>query len=220
MRHKVETKARRSRSEAIPDNPQVAAAAPSVASGSPDDLLLGMRLRQARRVKGLRLKQLADAVGCSESLLSKIENDKARPSLQMLHNIVGQLGLTIGCLFTDRSPHERLVMRDGERPVIRMDSQTVDGVRLECVIPEGGGKALYGSIHIVEPGCGSAGAISHEGEEVGYVLEGTFELTVDDKTYVLNPKDSFFFESHRAHSYRNPGNVTARVLWINSPPTF
>jgi len=210
-------KARPSSSEAVSN---LESAASSVVSGSPADLLFGKRLRHARRVKGLRLKQLADAVGCSESLLSKIENDKASPSLQMLHKIVGQLGLTIGNLFTDRNPHDRLVMRDGDRPVIRMDSWVMDGVRLECVIPEGSGTTIFGSIHIVEPGGGSAGAISHEGEEVGYVLEGTFELTVDDKTYLLNPNDSFFFESHRPHSYRNPGKVTTRVLWINSPPSF
>ncbi|MFG1294241.1 cupin domain-containing protein [Xanthobacter variabilis] len=192
----------------------------AVPPASFDDLLVGKRLRQARRVKGLRLKQLADAVGCSESLLSKIENDKARPSLQMLHNIVGHLGITIGSLFTERDPHEGVVMRAGERAIIRMDSQTTDGVRLECLIPEGGGKTIYGSIHIVEPGGGSAGPISHEGEEVGYVLEGTFELTVADRTYTLYPGDSFFFESHLPHSYRNPGTVTTKVLWINSPPTF
>lgn len=187
---------------------------------SPGDLLVGSRLRQARRVKGLRLKQLADAVGCSESLLSKIENDKARPSLQMLHAIVGHLGLTIGGLFTERDPNDGVVMRPGERAIIRMDSMTTDGVRLECLIPEGGGKTIYGSIHIVEPGGGSAGPISHEGEEVGYVLEGTFELILDEKVYTLHAGDSFFFESHRPHGYRNPGTVTTRVLWINSPPTF
>lgn len=183
----------------------------------PDDLQVGRRLRQARRVKGLRLKQLADAVGCSESLLSKIENDKARPSLQMLHNIVGHLGITIGSLFTERDPHDSIVKHPGERAIIRMDS---DGVRLECLVPEGGSKTLYGSIHIVEPGSGSAGAISHEGEEVGYVLEGMLELTVGDQSHVLRVGDSFFFESHMPHSYRNPGPSTTKVLWVNSPPTF
>lgn len=185
-----------------------------------EDLHFGKKLRSARRVKGLRLKQLAEAIGCSESLLSKIENDKARPSLQMLHNIVGHLGITIGSLFTQRDVHSGVVKRPGERAIIRMDSLTTDGVRLESLVPEEGGKTLYGSIHIVEPGGGSAGPISHEGEEIGYVLEGTFELTVEDKTYVLYEGDSFFFESHLPHGYRNPGNVTTKVLWINSPPTF
>ena len=48
---------------------------------------LGLRLRHARRVVGLTLKQVAEAAGCSESLISKLENDAASPSLAMLHRL-------------------------------------------------------------------------------------------------------------------------------------
>jgi len=189
-------------------------------AAAPAELLVGKRLRQARKAKGLRLNQLALAVGCSESLLSKIENDKARPSLQMLHNIVNNLGITIGNLFADRSMSDDIVTRGDERAIIRMDSTGNSRTWLECIVPEDGGQFLYGSIHVVDPGGGSAGAISHHGEEVGYVLEGMFELTVKDRIYTLNPGDSFFFTSDLPHSYRNPGTVQTRVLWVNSPPTF
>lgn len=182
------------------------------------DLDVGKRLRRARRLKGLKLAELAQAVGCSESLLSKIENDKAKPSLQMLHKIVGQLGITIGGLFAERQAAGRIVTRAGERAIIRMDE--AGGVRLESLVPEEGAEILFGSIHVVEPGGGSSGAISHLGEEIGYVLEGVFELTVGSQTYLLYPGDNFFFPSELPHSYRNPGALQTRVLWINSPPTF
>lgn len=187
------------------------------AAQSPD-LEVGLRLRQARKAKGLKLKELAEKVGCSESLLSKIENDRARPSLQMLHKIVGHLGITISQLFAERAPSGSIVVRSGERAVIRMDEE--GGVHLECLVPEEGSQFLFGTIHVVEPGGGSSGAISHVGEEIGYVLTGTFELTVGDRTHLLNPGDSFFFESELPHSYRNPGDTQTRVLWVNSPPTF
>ena len=51
-------------------------------------------------------------------------------------------------------------------------------------------------------------------------LEGEFELTVDGTTYSLKAGDSFFFRSELPHSYRNPGAIEARVLWVNAPPTF
>lgn len=184
------------------------------------DLQIGKRLRQARRANNMSLKELADAVGCSESLLSKIENERARPSLQMLHKIVENLGLTIGGLFAQRSAPDGIVTRKGERSVIRMDSAAGGGVRLECIVPEDGGEFIYGSIHVVEPDGGSKGTITHHGEEVGYVLEGSLELTVDKEVYNLNEGDSFFFRSNLPHSYRNTGKVQARVLWVNSPPTF
>jgi len=185
------------------------------------NLRIGAKLRHSRKLKNLSLKELARRVGCSESLLSKVENDRLRPSLQMLHSIVSELDTTIGALFAENYNENHVVMRAGERPTIRMKSMAnADGVRLECLIPYPESKLIYGSIHVVEPGKGSEGKISHQGEEVGYILEGELELTVKNKSYRLGAGDSFFFQSHLPHGYRNPGKVTTRVLWINSPPTF
>jgi len=50
---------------------------------------LGTKLRMMRRMNKMRLKDVADAVDCSESLLSKIENNKVEPSLKVLHRITG-----------------------------------------------------------------------------------------------------------------------------------
>ena len=66
----------------------------------------------------------------------------------------------------------------------------------------------------------NGGEIKHVGEEVGFVIEGEFELTVGDRSYRLKAGDSFFFRSNQPHSYRNPSSVAARVLWVNTPPTF
>ena len=51
-----------------------------------------VRLRLARQMRGMTLKELALLAGCSESLLSKIENGRTSPSLPMLHRLVGALG--------------------------------------------------------------------------------------------------------------------------------
>lgn len=188
---------------------------------STKNLRIGAKLRLSRRLKNLSLKELARRVGCSESLLSKVENDKLRPSLQMLHSIVNELDTTIGALFANGYSEDHVVMRSSERPIISVKSMAnADGVKLECLIPYPESRLIYGSIHVVEPGKGSEGKISHQGEEVGYVLEGDLDLTVNKKTYRLHVGDSFFFESHLPHGYRNPGKVTARIIWINSPPTF
>jgi len=79
---------------------------------------------------------------------------------------------------------------------------------------------LQCNIHIIEPGGASDGQIEHEGEELGYILDGQLELTVENDTYVLNPGDSFHFDSRRPHGYRNATAESARVFWVNTPPTF
>lgn len=188
-----------------------------------ETLMIGARVRHARRMRGLQLREVAEKVGCSESLLSKIENDKVLPSLQMLHKIALELGTSIGFLFADPSERNRIVMRKGERHIIPTGShggRRSEGVQLEWLVPYPESWMLSGSIHIVAPGGGSEGLIEHEGEEVGYVLEGEFEITVGEETFRLQAGDSFFFPSTVPHGYSNPGKETTRVLWVNTPPTF
>ena len=182
---------------------------------------LGVKLRHARRRKRMRLKDVASEVGCSESLLSKIECDKATPSLRTLHRIVTVLDTSIATLFGDPAGANVTLYRNGERPVIVIDSaENSDSIRLERMTPSVEGQDLEGNIHVVSPGSSNGGEINHLGEEVGYVIEGEFELTVGNTTYLLKAGDSFFFRSELPHRYRNPGTVIARVLWVNTPPTF
>lgn len=191
-------------------------------SGTDQAVRIGVRLRHARLVKGYLLKDVAGLVGCSVSLLSKFENDRATPSLTMLHKLVNALGLHIGALFEKPDDANGIVMPRGTRPVIAIqDGSGQEGaIRLERLVPFGEGHLLQASIHIVEPGADSEGCISHLGEEVGYVLEGQLELTVDDQTFSIQTDDAFVFNSERAHSYRNPGPGVTRVIWVNTPPTF
>ena len=58
-------------------------------------------LRHSRKVKRLRLKDVASEVGCSESFLSKLECGKVTPSLRMLHDMTTVLDTSITSLFAD-----------------------------------------------------------------------------------------------------------------------
>ncbi len=193
------------------------AAQPSLAL-SPSEL--GLRLRMARRSRGLTLKALAERAGCSESLLSKIETGRNLPSLPLLHRIVQVLETNIGWIFGQHAP-TGVVFRAGERPVVALDPRRrSEGISLERVIPYGDQHLLQCNIHHIAEGGSSAGPIAHDGEEVGYVLSGRVELTVDGHTYRLGPGDAFVFRSNLPHAYRNIGRGAASIIWVNTPPTF
>ncbi len=182
---------------------------------------MGAKLRHARKARMLRLSELAEIVGCSESLLSKIENARTRPSLQMLHKIVSSLDITIASLFFDSDAPSEIVMRQGRRPILDVEAiREGEGIRLESLLTDPANKLLYGSIHIVEPGGSTHGTIQHDGEELGYVIQGELELTVDGETYSLKKGDSFFFPSHLPHGYKNAGKTRSRIVWVNTPSTF
>jgi DNA-binding XRE family transcriptional regulator len=56
-----------------------------------DDILnlqVGTRVRHARILKGMLVRELAQAVGCTESTISKIENDRVLPSLPMMQKLI------------------------------------------------------------------------------------------------------------------------------------
>ncbi len=183
---------------------------------------IGFQLKRERRVRGLRLKDVAEATGLSLSLISKIENNRVSPSLSTLHRVAKALGTSVSALFMMDETLDKVVHRPHERPVAgRVQSMVEwDGIEAEIMVPFGSGRLLEGFVFIMEPGSHSGGVLQHEGEECGYVLEGQLELTVGEKCYLLDPGDSFFFPSEIPHAYRNPGDMTARVIWINTPPTF
>src|SRR5882757_797166 len=182
---------------------------------------LGVRLRHGRMTLGLRLRDLADKAECSESMISKIENGRAVPSLNILYRIAEALDLTVGQLFEKPSEPSGLLSRAGERPIVKIDPlRSGPGLTLERLIPYDKSRLLQGSIHNVAPGGGTDGLISHEGEEVAYVLEGKVEFLIGDAKHVLNAGDSICYRSEQPHGYNNGGEKSARMIIVNTPPTF
>lgn len=183
---------------------------------------LGLKLRLARRAKGLTLRALAQQSRCSESLLSKVENGRALPSLPLVHRLVRVLETNISWLFEESEPEDSPVSRRGARPIVKLDNRLGDGagVWFERIIPFRGGHLLQSNIHHIDVGGQSGAAISHEGEETGYVLRGAIELVLDGTVYRLDEGDSFCFPSDVPHSYRNVGEERASILWTCTPPTF
>ena len=187
------------------------------------EVRIGAHLRHARLSKNYSLRQLADAVGCSESFVSKIENNKVRPSIAMLHTMCSELDINIGTLFegSDDEVADVQVLRQGKRRIIRVDPEWQgEDISLEQIIPQRAALLLQANILEVAPGGYSDGLIQHSGEEFSYMLSGKLELTIGKQTHHLQTGDSVFFRSPLAHGYRNISDEVARVLWVNTPPSF
>ena len=181
---------------------------------------LGRRVRHWRLVKGLTLKHLAQRVGCSESLLSKVENDRAAPSLSTLHKLATVLDTNLSDILG--SGESEIVTRAGDRKVLFVDGNKSPGepMRLEQLVPAKKGGLLQADMYVIPPGGGSHGEIQHSGEEFGFVVEGSLCLTIENATYRLEAGDSFVFRSELSHAFVNNGEEAARILWLNTPPTF
>ena len=198
-------------------------AAQAASSSSDADLQISFRLKKARLARGLRLSDVAAASGCSESLISKVENGKATPSLNTLHRITKALGTTIAQLLSDGPIFTGIVARRGERAVLSrmgLGGAEIDGAETELLIPFGARSSLQATLLRVHPGCRSDGLRQHEGDEVGYVIAGEVLLTVGRDTHHLRAGDSFFFSSALPHGVANPGRQIAEIVWVNTPPSL
>src|ERR1700682_1974732 len=100
------------------------------------EIRVGLKMKHTRLLKGLTLKQLAGLAGCSESVLSRIENGNANPSIKMMHRVALALNMPVSGLFQENSDHANVVLRQGERPTIGTDQvRRGRGSKLEALIP-------------------------------------------------------------------------------------
>lgn len=177
---------------------------------------VGVRVQRARKRQGVTLRALAAATGLSASSVSAVERGLSAPSVGTLQRLAKGLDTTVPKLLGTPQPSPSLVVKPDERPVIEMETP---GVRFENLYAVD--TVLQSILISVEPGCGTNESYSHEGEEFLYVTAGALELTLDElHTYTLEQHDAMTFASTRPHRWRNPGDETAVIVWVNTPPTF
>ncbi|WP_176463841.1 cupin domain-containing protein [Bordetella genomosp. 11] len=193
------------------------------ADAARDPLRIGSKLKHARLLQGYTLKELADIVECSESMLSKLENDKLASSIGFLHRLANALGTSIAELYSaeDTLSGPVHVFHASRRARSVADPDALDqGVRFERIVPIDRNGLLQALVHSIPPGARSGDTVSHAGEELGYIIEGEVEVTVDGKSYVVRQGDLIFFPSSLPHGYCNKGDKMARMLKVNTPPSL
>ena len=191
--------------------------APDIGSAAPH--FLGTRIRGLRKRRGMTLAQLAQLSELTAGYISQLERNLAYPSIPALFNIARSLGVTIQWFFASEVPtapeDQGVVVRKNSRLSVHYEDGIVD--HLLTPQPNRQLEMLHSRF---PPGTYSQQSYSHDGEEAGYLLCGSFELWVGDRHFLLSEGDSFSFSSQEPHRYGNPGEVDAVVIWVITPPTF
>ncbi|MDO5878302.1 MULTISPECIES: cupin domain-containing protein [Paenarthrobacter] len=180
---------------------------------------LGDRLRQHRQDQGVSLRTLAAAVGISPSMLSQVETGKIHPSVTTLYSLASYLDVSLDDLL-GFTPTSRLapaaqspeIQRHEENPVLEMEG----GVIWER-LATAGRTGVDPLLVTYSPGAASSvdgKMMRHSGVEYGYILAGELTIQLDFERWTLRAGDSFCFESHRPHLYRNETSVPAKGVWF------
>jgi transcriptional regulator with XRE-family HTH domain len=186
---------------------------------------MGGRLRTARQARRYTLRELAQRLGVSPSMISQIETGRASPSVSTLYAIANELDVSLDDLLfnNDRRPAAgqgdeaaagpgQLVQRGMSRRRIRLAS----GVVWERLTPLSEPDTEF-LLVIYEVGGASSPENEyqrHAGHEWGFVLEGRLEVRIGFDEHVLEAGDSISFESSTPHRLANVGDVPVRAIWF------
>ncbi len=173
---------------------------------------VGATIRALRLQNGMTLNALAVASGVSAGMLSQIERDLANPSLRVLSQVRNALGAPISALFAETPPAAKeasFVRRADKRPWLELGY-----ISKELLSPGGPQNLQFMILHIPPRGTSGAEPLSYPAEKGGMVLEGQLVLSVNGEEALLQEGDSFLFDSLHPHSFVNPLDRGARVLWI------
>ena len=178
----------------------------------------GDKLRTIREKKKLTLKEIANKIGVSESLISQIETNKVSPAIDTLLRITDVLELDLEYLFSDfkKTKKVNLVKYNERNKIVLHDvlyeqlSKTLGNDKEHQM------EAYY--MEIKEGGEKGSKEYGHKGRELGIIIEGEGEFTIGNKTFKLFKGDSISFDSDVPHVLKNTGNIKLKAYWIITPP--
>ncbi len=173
----------------------------------------GGRIRELRRKAGLTLQTLADQAGISVGFLSQVERDKATPSLGTLASLASALGVEID-VFVAAPKLADSVTRASQRMRFAIADSSLAYERVSATLPGGTLTSLI--VHV--PAGYRSEVVSHVGEELIVILDGTIRQTLGDAQLVLHAGDSLHFMGDTPHSFANIGEGPARMLWTGTTP--
>lgn len=168
---------------------------------------LAARLRERRQELGLTLKEVADKAGLSVGFISQIERGITTPSLSSLVAVARVLGAHVGD-FLSQPKVTAPTTRHDERPHYAIGGSSFTYERLSTTFP---GNVLR-SVIIHEPPGYRSEPITHEGEEIFFILDGSITVEVEGERFVLSTGDSIHFPSTRTHSTWNHSERSATIL--------
>ena len=179
---------------------------------------LGQDLRVLRKQRGLTLIDVADAVGRSVGWLSQVERDISEPSMDELADLANTLGVTTRSFFgkAPTAPREegRVVRKETRRPL----SARVPGLVEELLSPD-----LTDDFEVVHstfaPGAGRSDDVRRDTQEVGYIVSGQLEITLDGETFTLHPGDAFRIRGE-PFRWTNHTSEPCVAIWVIAPPVY
>lgn len=183
------------------------------------ELAIGTQVRRLRRSTGLSLGDMADKVGISKAMLSKIENAQTSCSLTTLSRLAAGLDVPVTALFRGADAHREAVYVQAGGGAQIVGRGTRIGHHYELL------GALRGQHKRLEPVLVTLTNSSevfplfqHEGTEMLYMLEGVMVYGHGESEYTLRTGDSLLLDGEGLHGPHELVRLPIRFLAITAYP--
>ncbi|WP_181706379.1 helix-turn-helix domain-containing protein [Chthonobacter rhizosphaerae] len=161
---------------------------------------IGAQIRQQRKRLEITAAELAAAADISPGMMSKIENGQISPSLSTLNAVANALNVPISALFATYEERRDCSYVKANQGVGIERRGTKAGHHYQLI-----GHSLGGDV-VVEPYLITLSeeaqpytAFQHSGIELIYMLTGRVVYRHADKSYLLEPGDTLFFDAGAPH---------------------
>ncbi len=177
---------------------------------------IGEKIRRLRIKSSLTQEELADRCELTKGFISQVERDLTSPSIATLVDILEGLGTNLKDFFNE-SVNEKIVF--SKEDIFESENEEL-GYILKWIIPNAQKNAMEPILMELESGGKTKEDSPHEGEEFGYVINGSIYLHVGEDKYKIRKDESFYFRANSNHYISNAGKTKARVIWVSTPPSF
>lgn len=176
---------------------------------------IGSKIRELRMLTGLTQEELADRTELSKGFISQLERDLNSPSIATLVDILTVLGTDLATFFS--TDEEKQVVYKDQDYFEKIDNELNNTI--EWLIPTAQKNSMEPIRLTLKPSGSTYPDMPHEGEEFGYVLNGSVTIHLDKKQYKAKKGEAFYYTSSCNH-YLSAGSNGATIIWVSTPPTF
>lgn len=176
---------------------------------------IGTKIKDLRIQKGLTQEELADRCELSKGFISQLERDLTSPSIATLLDILTCLGTDLKDFFND-SEDNQIAFKEADY-FEKIDEELNN--KIEWIIPNAQRNMMEPIRLTLAPNGSTYPDNPHEGEEFGYVLQGSILLILGKRTIKVKKGESFYFKAESTH-YIKAGKTGAVLIWVSTPPSF
>jgi HTH-type transcriptional repressor of puuD len=180
---------------------------------------VGKKINQLRLAKGFSQRKLARMAGLTNTSISAIERNKVSPAVNTLKAILLVLDSDLTTFFSDEWKERKARVVVTPKDLIEL-SEPSSRVSIKQVYNHSPTKNLGFLIEVYQPNSSTEDRISHEGEEIGTVIEGKILIRIEDTTYLLNEGDSYVINTSHPHTFINPSDAETRIISAHTPATY